>query len=624
MAKKLEGYSEDELVAALQKKFQNSRNEFYPYINYIRFPHYKRLECNQKIECSFPLTVLVGRNGCNKTSVLQAFYGAPKGKSVSDYWFNTSVDTINENEGKQQFITGYYHTGANKVVETLKTRINKADNPDYWESARPQKKLDMEVVKKEDLRSAKNVSTTRWDSITKDVVFCDFKEYVSAFDLIFYHSTFKKLRTIKTKQARIRKRSSYLKKYIDSSEEKKLKEYEYYGKQRIESDETLDEDSCEVISYILGESYKSIRIIKHSLYGNNKHIKAANTILIKKENYEHTEAFAGAGEARLILLVHDILGADCKSLILIDEPEISLFPGAIKRFKNFLLHQCLTRQQQIIVTTHSPNLIYKLPDEAIKLLKVEEDKVIIEDNINYEEAFYDIGQFLSGKKTIITEDALAKELIMYVISLMNLNHLNDKIDIRYFGAGCGEMKKSMLTQAIIGSSEVYYVFDGDLRPEEEKRKQLVPYLNNNHVDIQKIPENDWEKNKITDILKCLIKEGVDIKVSGSNGNMNDKEMAKKAKKLIPFMQNNMFFLPGTNPEECLLELDKSEKAKLYSGDAKKYFKELATELCLQGENPTSEIILRKQVQYMRDKLTTSDSLYKNIEAIIKLIAGFKK
>lgn len=621
MAKKLEEYADDELVEKLQNKFRNNRVEFYPYINYIRFPHYKRLECNQKIECSFPLTVLVGRNGCNKTSVLQAFYGAPKGKSVSDYWFNTSVDTISENEGKQQFITGYYHTGANKEVETLKTRINKAGNPDYWESARPQKRLGMEDVKKEDLSSADNVSTTRWDSITKNVVFCDFKEYVSAFDLIFYHSTFKKLRTIKTKQARIRKRSSYLKKYIDSSEEIKLN---YYGKQRIESDEILDKDSCEVISYILGESYKSIRIIKHSLYGNNEYIKPAKTILIKKENHEHTEAFAGAGEARLILLVHDILGADCKSLILIDEPEISLFPGAIKRFKNFLLHQCLTRQQQIIVTTHSPNLIYKLPDEAIKLLKVEEDKVIIEDNINYEEAFYDIGQFLLGKKTIITEDALAKELIMYVMSLMNLNHLNDKIDIRYFGAGCGEMKKSMLTQAIIENSEVYYVFDGDQRPEEEKQKQLEPYLNGKVVDIQKIPEIDLKKEKIADILQGLIKEGVAIKASGSNGNVSDEEMAMKAKKLIPFLQNNVFFLPGTNPEECLLELDKSEKAKSYRGDAKKYFEDLATELCLQGENPTSEIILRKQVQYMRDKLSNADLLYKRIEDIIKLIVGRKK
>ena len=186
------------------------------------------------------------------------------------------------------------------------------------------------------------------------------------------------------------------------------------------------------------------------------------------------------------------------------------------------------------------------------------------------------------------------------------------------------MKKSMLTQAIIENSEVYYVFDGDQRPEEEKQKQLEPYLNGKVVDIQKIPEIDLKKEKIADILQGLIKEGVAIKASGSNGNVSDGEMAMKAKKLIPFLQNNVFFLPGTNPEECLLELDKSEKAKSYRGDAKKYFEDLATELCLQGENPTSEIILRKQVQYMRDKLSKADLLYKRIEDIIKLIAGRKK
>ncbi|CJH58694.1 Uncharacterised protein [Streptococcus pneumoniae] len=42
------------------------------------------------------------------------------------------------------------------------------------------------------------------------------------------------------------------------------------------------------------------------------------------------------GEARIILLVNDIVNAQSNSLILIDEPEISLHPSAIYKFKEFL------------------------------------------------------------------------------------------------------------------------------------------------------------------------------------------------------------------------------------------------------------------------------------------------
>ena len=57
----------------------------YPYISHIRFPHYKNLVPDLKIEFKYPITALVGVNGASKSSVLRAIYGAPKNKSVGDY-----------------------------------------------------------------------------------------------------------------------------------------------------------------------------------------------------------------------------------------------------------------------------------------------------------------------------------------------------------------------------------------------------------------------------------------------------------------------------------------------------------------------------------------------------------
>ena len=103
-------------LEGIAKNFSNNKNEFYPYIDYIRFPHYKSLSLNSKINFDFPITLLVGKNGVNKTSILQALYGSPVNKSVSEYWFSTNVDYIDEGEGKQCLIYSYLNEKASRNV----------------------------------------------------------------------------------------------------------------------------------------------------------------------------------------------------------------------------------------------------------------------------------------------------------------------------------------------------------------------------------------------------------------------------------------------------------------------------------------------------------------------------
>lgn len=97
---------------------------FEPYIRYIRFPLYKHLKKNSRIDFGFPITALVGPNGCNKSSILQALFGAPINRSVGNYWFSTDVDRISK-DSRHCFIYGYKSQYHNRIVEVLKTRIQK-------------------------------------------------------------------------------------------------------------------------------------------------------------------------------------------------------------------------------------------------------------------------------------------------------------------------------------------------------------------------------------------------------------------------------------------------------------------------------------------------------------------
>src|SRR5690242_16552413 len=89
------------------------------HITHIRFPKFKNLRPGARVDFPFPITALVGSNGCGKTSVLHALYGAPKGSSTSDYWFNTKVDPIVEKDNEpNRFIYGHWLASEKAIVET--------------------------------------------------------------------------------------------------------------------------------------------------------------------------------------------------------------------------------------------------------------------------------------------------------------------------------------------------------------------------------------------------------------------------------------------------------------------------------------------------------------------------
>lgn len=110
---------------------------------------------------------MVGVNGASKSSVLRAVYGAPKNKSIGDYWFETNIDHIKDGN-RSVFIYGYYNQQAGRNVEAVKVRIKKDSNPDYWEPSRPLLAYDMDKMPSlEDVPEGQGRSKTRRSTIEK-------------------------------------------------------------------------------------------------------------------------------------------------------------------------------------------------------------------------------------------------------------------------------------------------------------------------------------------------------------------------------------------------------------------------------------------------------------------------
>lgn len=607
-------YDEDikDMLITLETKYNNNNKIFHPFIEHIRFPVYKRLEPNSKINFRFPITVLVGRNGFNKTSILQAIYGSPYGKSVGEYWFSTEVDVIKD---RNCFIYGYHHEGAGKVVELLKTRIHVKDNPDYWEPSRPQAEYEMEIPSEELLKSCNNSNSTRWDLMRKPVLLIDCKEYVSAYDLFFYHFNFQKGVKYKRRQDFIRQRSKNLSVVIKTNK----KSYKLYGKDKVKSFKKLNKEACEIVSYILEEEYTDIKLVTHGLYTPLKANKPSKTIWMKKRGHEYSEAFAGTGESRVILLVNDILNAKESSLILIDEPEISLHPSAITNLKKFIVKECIKKNHQVVITTHSTHFVEYFPPQAIKVLEKSGDYIAIKEDVNYQEAFYSIGYNIHDKKCIYVEDKLMKYIIDQFISLSDNKLWKENVKTIVIPGGAKNIiKYNVVSSSIQEQENSIYLLDGD---------QKTNYKDFNNIDIKekyqswfdiieekynssKIAEADY--HKLDDFISTITEIKILFNPSGNSNNINIKEKHSKQLKFIDYWENNVFFLNYNTPEIALLELNNIDY-----DDPKNKFREITKKVLGKNEVDSDEIFY-EQKRYV-GKLKHENDLYKHIEYIIKTL-----
>ena len=364
------------------------------YIDYIQFPFFRNLELDQRINFTFPLTVFVGPNGSGKSSTLHAIYGCPEGKTPYDFWFATDVDPVvyqlESRDLRHSFFYGYKNENGEEL-QVVKARIKRKDNPNYWETSRPLISYGMNPPPD---------GKERNEPIKKNVVYLDFRSELSAFDKYFYFEMPPENLVSKTKQDYLRYKSKYLKYLFDLVTTEIKSPHGYKQNEKLVN---LNKEELVIISEILGKNYTSGKVLKHKLYHT-----WGFSILLKTKFHEYTEAFAGSGEMSIVRLVQNILNAPEGSLILLDEPEVSLHPGAQKRLKCFLLDQIKKNKHQIVISTHSPAIIGGLPKEAIKVFFQKEDtgKFIVKENILAEEAFYFIGHEVGDKINVIVEDKL--------------------------------------------------------------------------------------------------------------------------------------------------------------------------------------------------------------------------
>lgn len=593
----------NKLIQQIAGKFSGKTRfeTFKDYITDIHFPYYKGLVPDAKIEFKFPLMVLVGENGCGKSSVLQALENVSAGKSLSQRWFSTSVDPIPEN-ARPCFWYSYYNADARRIVQILNTRIKKkfkdgSENPDYWEPSRPVAKYGMELFD-EKFANTPGATGSRWNGTKRKVEYIDFREEISAFDKYFY---FENEPRKKTKQEYIRQYSKYLKMAIDGHFKK---DREINGKLRLHSIDVLTEDEVKILSNILDKQYISVKIVEHQFYCKwGTSVYFSQGVGDASFSGKYSEAFAGSGESAVAKLVHKIFSAQAGTLLLLDEPEVSLHPGAQKRLLNYILENVRDKGLQVVISTHSPAIVEELPPEAIVVMnQTAQNKFDPIPNVAADVAFQYIGHTNIEKKKILVEDKTAGLLVKRALELYNPKAAMS-IDVICHPGGAEVIYKEAVVFSRVESQKYFLLLDGD------KRKGIPASKN--------VSESELDKT----ISETTGIDSSKLKFSADSGKEAVQLPAAK-RAFLDYLKNYCSFLPMNTPEEILwkcseksphTEIDESKK-DAYKNAIADWVKE-----DIGGEVFASDIFTYHKI--LCNAIPESDETMQEIISIIKQIVG---
>lgn len=543
----LNEWAEHEMTGGRSPTNQRS----FPFIHEISFPHFKNLAANSNINFAHAITALVGPNGTNKSSILRALQACPEDHNIGDYWFDTPLDSISMSARRRKNPQRYIHRyrlDKETVAEVIKTRVmNESRGPDYFETSAPRVRDGMAkmpsletcdhgcaVGTKEECPGktpchASRRSKTRWNPIRKSVLYLDFRQELPAYDILMSFNWRHLPKTNAAKKKRVRKGSKHVKSALDNL----LSEQHFYGKQRIlEGGEELSTSELQAVSKILGKEYKRIRLVKHDYFEAEGY-----TATLETNHQMYSEAFAGSGEFAVIMLVRGISRAPLASLILLDEPETSLHPGAQRELMRFIAHHCVTRQHQVVLATHSPTMVEDLPDCSRKLLNIRQADGRIEvasQTATIAQAFSRLGGTFS-KNSIIVEDELARESVLASARSLGQDFL-ETLDVKFIPGGAQSIIANQVLSSALINSQCTFLFDGDQRPAEPISPPDL--LNDKEVEEE---------------LKNL---GIKKKNFPHNSGPQSNTYQANARIVLEWICKNVEFMPGDgNPEQRLLMLE---------------------------------------------------------------------
>ena len=250
----------------------------------------------------------------------------------------------------------------------------------------------------------------------------------------------------------------------------------------------------DAMSRIFGHGYSNLSILQHAQYRLYK---------VERNHFRYSGFNMGAGENAVLNLLLEMLYAGSGAFIIIDEIELGLHVDAQRKLIDTLKEMCVKLHCQIICSTHSDEVLDRLPLSGRFFIEPNNDSTNIIPGISSEYAFGKMACCGSDEVDIFVEDSIGEAVIRGFLS----GDLRERVNIYPIGSD----------QAIIRQMAARY---------RESKLNFIAFF-------------DGDKRAQKNMHIRQIKNALEDRV---NDNFDNE------------MRDRMYYLPGKAwPEKCLVE-----------------------------------------------------------------------
>ncbi|PYY27074.1 ATP-dependent nuclease [Paenibacillus illinoisensis] len=266
------------------------------------------------------------------------------------------------------------------------------------------------------------------------------------------------------------------------------------------------------ISYIVGKEYTSCRTYEIEDIGEYGVIPYFQVSTL---NGIYGTETMGLGELSAHQIIWQLKRCSKNSIILIEEPESFLAPKSQEALLNVIAKYVEEKGGWVILSTHSPNILERIPIDHIRLLTRVGDRVQVMTPNSRDAHLTSFGVAPQKSSVLLVEDKFAREFIKILLSYYD-PFLIQKIDILEAG---DESKLKSIIRVFPKSSwlKIIGVFDGDMRSFKEVCKWPYTFLPANVAPEQILKEEALQNINLLSSLLGKSEDLVSIILSSLEG-----------------------------------------------------------------------------------------------------------
>jgi predicted ATPase len=221
----------------------------------------------------------------------------------------------------------------------------------------------------------------------------------------------------------------------------------------------LNSEELELVSYLVSRRYTELSVFEISDYGELDVFPYFGAV---SSGVKYGSEGMGRGELALLLTYWTLRDLSRNSILVIEEPETHVSPRSQDTLMNILSKFAEEMGIWIIVATHSPTVIRRLPATQVKLITRESARSGLIENPTKTQIATILGGGVAYRGVVLVEDATAKAFLSGILEELDADLLPQ------FEIVSAESMDG-ITQAIVGMPPrqkqltIVGVYDGDVR-----------------------------------------------------------------------------------------------------------------------------------------------------------------